>query len=112
ADPAERRLDRGHLLWNDLDDHPPAVSWIGDTPDVAALLEAVDDAGDGAAREPGQLRQPARRRVAHVHQGLERLDVGLGPASPDRDGLPEERALKVHPTQGPDDGIDVVAVHG
>ena len=42
----------------------------------------------------------------------ERLDVRLGQAEADRHGLPEERALEVHPAQRADDGIDGVAVHG
>ena len=61
---------------------------------------------------PGQLGQPAGRRRAHVHERLERLDVGLGQAEPDRHGLAEERALDVDAAERADDGIDVVAVHG
>ena len=43
---------------------------------------------------------------------LEGLDVRLGQAEPDGDGLAEERALEVDPAQGPEDRIDVLAVHG
>ena len=47
------------------------------------------------------------RRGAGVEQHLERLDVRLGQAEADRHGLPEERALEVHPAQRADDGIDL-----
>ncbi len=112
AEVGHRRLHLGHLLRDQLDDDPPAIGRVGDAPDVARLLEAVDDAGDRAGRQAHQLRQPAGRRGAGVEQDLERLDVRLGQAEADRHGLPEERALEVHPAQRPDDRIDGFAVHG
>ena len=84
----------------------------GIAPDVAGLLEPVDDARDGARREAHQLGQPARRRGAAVEQDGEGFDVRLGQAEADRHGLSEERALEVHPAQRADDGIDRIAVHG
>ena len=107
-----RRLDGGHLLGDDLDDDPPPVGRVGDAPHIARLLEAVDDAGDGAGRQAHQLGQPAGGRRAGVEEDLERLDVGLGQAEPDGDRLAEERALEVHAAQGAEDGIDRFAVHG
>jgi len=107
-----RRLDRDHLLRDELDDHAPAVGRVGDAPDVASLLEAVDDARHRAGRQAHQLRQATGRRGAAIEQHRQRLDVRFGQAEPDRHGLPEERALEVHPPQRADDGIDLVAVHG
>ena len=49
---------------------------------------------------------------AAVEEHLEGLDVRLGQAEPDGDGLAEERALEVDPAEGPEDRIDVVAIHG
>jgi hypothetical protein len=51
GEPVERRLDGGDPLGDDLDDHPPAVGGVGDSADVARLLEPVDDARDRAGRE-------------------------------------------------------------
>jgi hypothetical protein len=111
-DPVERDPDVGDLLRDDLDDHAAAVGGVGDTPHIAGLLEAIDDARDRAGREPGDLRQLAGGRRAHVDELLERLDVGLRQAEADRDGLAEERPLDVHPPQRPEDGIDVLSIHG
>ena len=108
GDAIEGRLDRGDLLGDHLDDHPPPVRRIGDPPDVARLLEAVDDAGDRAGGEARDLRQPAGRGGAHVDELLEGLDVGLGQAEADRHGLAEERALEVDPPKRAEDGIDVL----
>ena len=105
TDPAERRLDRGDLLGDDLDDDPAPVGRVGDPADVAGLLEPVDDAGDGAARQPGQLGEPAGGCGSELHQRLERLDVGLGQAEADRHGLAEERALDVDAAKRADDRI-------
>ena len=112
ADAGHRGLDIRDLLGNDLDDDSPPIGRIGDPADVAGLLEPVDDAGDRAGRQAHQVGQLAGRRGPAVDEQLERLDVGLGEAEADGDGLAEERALEVDPAQRPDDGIDACAVHG
>ena len=99
-------------LGDDFDDHPSAIGRVGDAPDVAGLLEAVDDPGDGTRREPGDLRQLPGGRRPHVEELLERLDVGLRQSEADGHRLAEERSLDVHPPQRPEDGIDVLAIHG
>ena len=112
ADAGHGRLDCGHPLRDELDDHAPAVGRVGDPADVAGLLEPVDDAGDGAGRQAHELGQAAGGGGAGVDEHLERLDVGLGQAEADGHRLPEERALEVDPAQRPDDRIDPIAVHG
>jgi hypothetical protein len=89
------------VAWTDDDSAP--VGRVRDAPDEARLLETIDDPGDRARGEPGQLGQPAGGRGAHVDQRLEGLDVGLGQAEPDRHRLAEERALDVDAPQGADD---------
>ena len=106
ADPVERRLDRGDPVGDELDDDPPAVGGVGDTPDIAGLLEPVDDARDGARGEAHELGQATGGGGAGVDEDFEGLDVGLGQAEADGDGLAEERALEIHPAQGPEDGVD------
>ena len=85
---------------------------VGDPSDVAGLFEAIDDARDGAGGEAHQLGEPPGGRRAAVQQHLEGLDVGLGETEADGHGLAEEGALEVHPAKGPDDRIDVLAIHG
>ena len=106
ADPVERRLHAGNLVGHDLDDDPPAVGRVGDAPDVAGLLEPVDDPGDRAGRQAHELRERPAVVDARVDEDLERLDVGLGQAEPDGHGLAEERSLEVDPAQRPEDRID------
>ena len=112
ADPAERRLDAGHLLGHDLDDHPTPVGRVGDAPDVARLLEPIDDPGHRAGRQAHDIRQRAGGRRARVDEDLERLDVGLGEAEADGHRLAEERSLQVDPTQRAQHRVDLIAVHG
>ena len=68
AELVHRGLDRDHLLGDELDDHASAVGRVGDTPDVAPLLEAVDDARDRAGRQAHQLREATGRRSAGIQQ--------------------------------------------
>ena len=77
ADAGHRGLDRGDALRDELDDDPAAVGRVGDAADVAGLLEAVDDPGDGAGRQAHELGQPAGRGRAAVDEHLEGLDIGL-----------------------------------
>ena len=112
ADPAERRLDAGHVLGHDLDDHAPPIGRVGDAPDVARLFEPIDDPGHGAGREAHQVRERAGSRRARVDEDLERLDVGLGKAKPDGHRLAEERALEVDPAQRSQHRVDLITVHG
>ena len=99
AESGHRRLDRGHLFRDELDDDPPAIRGVGDSPDVTGLLESIDHPRDGTGCEAHQLGQPAGRRGAGVEQHLEGLDVRLGQAEADRHRLPEERALEIDPAQ-------------
>ncbi len=112
ADTGHRGLDRGDALRDELDDDAPAIGGVGDATDVAGLLQAVDDAGDRAGRQPHEIGQPAGGGRPAIDEDLERLDIGLREAEPDRDGLPEERPLEVDATQGTKDGIDGFAIHG
>ena len=112
ADPAQRRLDAGHLVGHDLDDHAPPVGRVGDAPDVARLFEPVDDPGHRTGRQAHQVRQRAGGRRARVDEDLERLDVGLGEAEPDGHRLAEERSLEVDPAQRSQHRVDLIAVHG
>src|SRR3954454_14691494 len=53
-----------------------AVLWIGDSARIAGALEAVDDAGHCAAREPGPLRQLPRGEPAAALDDVDRVEVG------------------------------------
>jgi hypothetical protein len=75
ADASHRGLNGRDLLGNDLHDHPPPIRRVGDTPNVAGLLQTIDDAGDRARGEAHDLGQATGRGRARVDQELERLDV-------------------------------------
>ena len=106
----EQRLDGRHPLGHDLDDDAPAVGRVGRAPDVAGLLEPVDDAGDGARGQAHQLGQLAGGRGAGVDQQLERVDVRLAETEPDGDRLAEDRSLEVDAPEGPDDAVDALSL--
>ena len=105
----EQRLDGRHPLGHDLDDDPPAIGRIGRAPDVAGLLEPIDDPGDRARGQAHQVGQLARRRGAGVDQQLERVDVRLAETEPDGDRLAEDRSLEVDAPEGPDDAVDTLS---
>ncbi len=67
----------------------PAVGGIGPAHDVAGALEPVDDAGHGAAREPGQLREPAGREAGIGDHELQAAEVGRVHAEVVGEGLIE-----------------------
>ena len=60
------------------------------------------------------IRSDSRPAVAapRVEEHLEGLDVRLGQAEPDGDGLAEQRPLEIDPAEGAEDGIDRFAIHG
>ena len=55
--------DLGRARGHRRDRHAPAVRRVGRAGDVARAFETVDDAGDGAAGDPGELGQAARRQA-------------------------------------------------
>ena len=106
----EQRLDGGHPLGDDFDDDPSAVGRVGDASDVARLLEPVDEPGDRARGQAHDLGELAGRGRPGVDQELEGVDVGLGEAQSDGDGLAEDRALEVDPSKRPDDAFDALSL--
>ena len=53
-------LDLVDAVGNELDAQPPPIGRVGLAPDEARPLEPVEDAGDGAGRQAGQLSQARR----------------------------------------------------
>ena len=110
---AHQGLEARRALRDDLDDDPPAIGGVGGSPHVARLLEAVDHPGDGARGHAHELGELAGRGRAAVEEELEGVDVRLGQAEPDGDGLAEDRALEVDAAKGLDDRLHrLIAIHG
>ena len=75
----ERLIERGDLgrpVRVDAYDDPPPVVRVGLAPNDPSSLEAVEDARDRAAREPGQLGEPGRGDLGFADGELETLEVG------------------------------------
>jgi hypothetical protein len=61
---------------------------------VAAALQTVDEPGDGAGRQTGQLGQAACRHRPIAGQDVERLEVGRAYSYMVRDSMAEEHCLR------------------
>ncbi len=109
----EESLQRGQLLGDHLDDDPTSIGRVGDTADIARLLESIDEPRDGPGREAHELGQPSGRGRAGVDEQLERTDIRVAQAEPDGHALAEDLALEVDPPECSDDGVEGgIAIHG
>jgi hypothetical protein len=81
---------------NRFDEDPTSVGRVGDSTDIAGLLESIDHPRRRAGRQAGQLGESSNRQGAFYKQPVEALDISARETETVRYGKAEQSRLTSH----------------